>query len=56
MTPPDELEHRLRDWLAHEQVAPSRYVQAPDAMLEDIPRYATINRLMLKLLRRLEAA
>jgi GMP synthase-like glutamine amidotransferase len=53
---PEVTASNVRDWLAHEQVAPSRYVQAPDAMLEDIPRYATINRLMLKLLRRLEAA
>ena len=53
---PEVTASNVRDWLAHESVAASRYVQTLEAMLDDIPRYAVINRLMLKLLQRLEAA
>ncbi|MGH8455795.1 MAG: type 1 glutamine amidotransferase [Stenotrophobium sp.] len=41
-----------RDWLAHEQPAPARYVQTPEEMLREIPRFAENNRLMLSLLER----
>lgn len=53
---PEVTASNVRDWLAHETVTPARYVQTPADMLSDIPRYAVINRLMLTLLERLEAA
>lgn len=53
---PEVTASNVRDWLAHEQPAAARYVQTPAAMLDEIPRYAVINQLMLKLLQRLEAA
>lgn len=45
-----------RDWFATERPAPSRYVQAPEAILAALPLFAENNRLMAKLLENLEAA
>jgi GMP synthase-like glutamine amidotransferase len=45
-----------RDWFAVERPAPSRYVQAPEAILAALPQFAENNRLMLKLLENIEAA
>lgn len=53
---PEVTASNVRDWLLHERVTSARYVQTPEQMLDNIPRYAQINRLMLKLLERLEAA
>ena len=53
---PEVTASNVRDWLAHEQVSPAQYVQTPEQMLADIPRYAVINRLMRALLQRLEVA
>lgn len=44
-----------RDWFAHEQPAPARYVQAPEAVLADLDAFAENNQLMLKLLERFAA-
>ena len=45
-----------RDWFLTEQPKPARYVQAPKAILAELPHFAGNNRLMLKLLENLEAA
>lgn len=53
---PEVTASNVRDWLAHEAVAPAAYVQTPEQMLGDIPRYAAINRLMLRLMEQLVSA
>jgi len=40
-----------REWFEHERPAPARYVQAPEAILAELDRYAENNRLMLQLLK-----
>jgi len=40
-----------REWFEHERPAPARYVQAPEAILAELDRYADNNRLMLQLLK-----
>lgn len=45
-----------RDWFLTERPRPARYVQAPEAILAELPHFAGNNRLMLKLLENLEAA
>lgn len=39
-----------RDWFAHERVTPDTYVQAPEAILGALDKFAINNRLMLRLL------
>lgn len=41
-----------RVWFQHERPAPARYVQTPEAILEDLSRFALNNRLMIRLLER----
>lgn len=41
-----------RIWFQHERPAPARYVQPPETILADVPRFAENNRLMLRLLQR----
>lgn len=45
-----------RVWFEHETPQPARYVQTPKEILSDIGRFADNNRLMIKLLDRIEAS
>lgn len=53
---PEITAANARDWLAQETLEPAAYVQAPQQILRELPRYGVANRLLLQLLERYSVA